>query len=81
MKPVVEFGRFVGVGKHPYSGEINAGVEDVTGHPKLGSERIVYTSRLERISYGPDGEIVEVETRNTIYRLRGYEPVGREHGA
>jgi hypothetical protein len=70
MKPVVEFGRFVGVGKHPYSGEINATLAGITGHPKLGSENIVYTSRIERIGYADDGDIIEVETRNTIYRRR-----------
>lgn len=67
-KPVVTFKRFVGVGKHPYSQEPNAALEGVEGHPKLGNERIVYTSRLERIGYDDDGAVREVETRNTIYR-------------
>lgn len=69
-KPTVLFGRFVGWGKHPLSGELNAALADVTGHPKLGDERVVYTSRLERIGYADDGSVVEVETRNTVYKLR-----------
>lgn len=68
-KPVVEFERFVGWGNHPYSWELNATLEGVKGHPSLGNERIVYTSRIERIGYGDDGEPVEIETRNTIYRV------------
>lgn len=67
-KPVVTFKRFVGVGKHPYSQEPNAALEGVEGHPKLGDESIVYTSRLERIGYDDDGAVREIETRNTIYR-------------
>lgn len=67
-KPVVTFKRFVGVGKHPYSQEPNAALQGVEGHPKLGDEAIVYTSRLERIGYDDDGAVREVETRNTIYR-------------
>lgn len=67
-KPVVEFERFVGWGKHPYSGELNATLASVKGHPSLGDESIVYTSRIERIAYGDGGAPVEVETRNTIYR-------------
>lgn len=69
-KPVVTFGEFVGWGKHPYSGELNAALRHVEGHPALGDEPIVYTSRLERIGYGDDGAPVEIETRNTIYRIR-----------
>lgn len=68
-KPVVEFERFVGWGKHPYSGELNATLGGVDGHPKLGDESIVHTSRIERIGYGDDGAPVEIETRNTIYRV------------
>ena len=67
-KPIVKFQRFVGLGKHPYSQEPNAALGGVEGHPKLGDESIVYTSRIERIGYGEAGEVVEVETRNTIYR-------------
>lgn len=69
-KPTVMFGRFVGCGKHPHSGELNAALADVTGHPNLGDERIVYTSRIERIGYADDGSVAEVETRNTIYKIR-----------
>lgn len=68
-KPVVNFARFVGWGTHPYSGELNATLGGVEGHPSLGNEPIVHTSRLERIGYADDGGVVEVETRNTIYRL------------
>ena len=69
-KPVVTFGEFVGWGKHPYSGELNAALRNVQGHPTLGNEAIVYTSRLERIAYDDEGVPVEIETRNTVYRRR-----------
>lgn len=72
MKQTATFGRFVGVGEHPHSGEMNVTLADVDGHPKLGRQRIVHTSLLHRIGYSPEGEVIEVETRNTIYRLRGY---------
>lgn len=68
-KPVVTFKRFVGLGEHQWSSEPNAVLEGVEGHPRLGNERIVYTSRLERIGYDDDGAVCEVETRNTIYRM------------
>ena len=67
-KQQATFSRFVGVGKHPYSGEINVALEGVRGHPRLGYERIIYTSRLHRLGYSESGEVIEVETRNTIYR-------------
>lgn len=70
-KPVVTFGEFIGWGKHPYSGELNASLRRIEGHPVLGTEAVAYTSRIERIGYGSDGQPVEIETRNTIYRLRG----------
>ena len=69
-KPIVEFGSFVGLGKHPHSQEPNAALRDVTGHPNLGDESIVYTSRIERIGYDESGKVCEVETRNTVYRRR-----------
>ena len=68
-KPIVSFDRFIGFGEHPLSGELNARLGGVSGHPLLGSESIVRTSRVERIGYADDGEVFEVETRNTIYRL------------
>lgn len=70
MKPVVTFAEFIGWGKHPYSGELNASLRGVEGHPELGNESVVHTSRLERIDYDDDGEPVEIETRSTIYRKR-----------
>ena len=68
-KPIVSFDRFIGFGEHPLSGELNARLGGVSGHPLLGSESIVRTSRIERIGYAEDGAIHEIETRNTIYRL------------
>ena len=68
-KQVVSFNRFIGWGEHPYSGELNASLGGVVGHPNLGDEPIVHTSRIERIVYGDDGDPVEIETRNTVYRL------------
>lgn len=69
-KPVVAFGEFAGWGEHPYSGDLNAALRNVEGHPELGAQPVVYTSRIERIGYGDDGAPVEIETRNTIYRKR-----------
>ena len=69
-KPVVEFGRFIGLGEHPYSGEPNATLGGVAGHPALGTESVVRTSRVKRIGYADDGSVAEVETRNTVYRKR-----------
>lgn len=70
-KPIVEFGEFVGWGEHPRSGEMNATLGNVVGHPRLGNERIVYTSRVERIGYDDQGVPNEIETRNTVYRRVG----------
>ncbi|MHC9085359.1 hypothetical protein ACYX7E_10005 [Luteimonas sp. RIT-PG2_3] len=67
-KPVVEFGKFLGWGEHPCSGEMSATLGDVRQHPKLGNPPTVYTSRVERIVYDDDGVPNEIETRNTVYR-------------
>lgn len=66
MKQEATFKEFIGVGEHPYSGEINVSLRGVQ-HPKLGWENIVHTSRLERLGYDESGEVNTVETRNTIY--------------
>lgn len=68
QKPIVTFDRFVGWGEHPYSGEPNATLAGVRGHPRLGPQSVVCTSRVERIGYADDGSVSEIETRNTIYR-------------
>lgn len=67
-KPVVRFDRFIGWGEHPHSGELNASLDGVAGHPVLGTESMVHTSRIERIGYDDNGHPAEIETRNTIYR-------------
>lgn len=69
-KPIVSFDRLIGWSKHPYSGDLNATVGCVTGHPTLGTQSFVHTSRIERIGYDDDGAVAEIETRNTIYRKR-----------
>lgn len=69
-KQAATFGRFAGVTEHPFSGEINVTLEEVRGHPKLGSLPVVHTSRLHRLGYDDAGEVNEVETRNTLYLRR-----------
>lgn len=65
-KPVVTFDTFAGIIDR--NARIAAVLEGVRGHPILGDERVVYTSRVERIGYDDAGEVVEIETRNTIYQ-------------
>lgn len=64
-KPVVSFEYFHGVTDYP---PMRARLSGVTGHPLLGDEPAVTTSRVYRFAYDDSGEVNEVETRNTIYR-------------
>lgn len=64
-KPIVSFADFLGVTDHP---PLSAKLYGVSGHPRLGREQFVTTSRVERFAYDDAGEVIEVETRNTIYR-------------
>ena len=72
-KPVVTFGRFVGWGEHPYTGELNVALAGVERHPVLGDENIVYTSRVLKVRHGDDARPYWIETKNTVYVLRGAE--------
>lgn len=65
IKPVVSFECFHGVTDYP---PMRARLSGVTGHPLLGDEPAVTTSRVYRFAYDESGEVIEVETRNTIYR-------------
>ena len=67
-KPVVSFADFIGVTDQP---PLRASLYGVSGHPRLGREQFVTTSRVERFAYDDAGEVCEVETRNTIYRRSG----------
>jgi hypothetical protein len=48
-------------------GVFSARLTNVKGHPKLGNERMVYTSTLQKVEFNNDGVPVVVETRNTVY--------------
>lgn len=67
-KQTATFREFAGISEHPRTGEINATLLGVRGHPRLGYGDVIYTSRLERLGYDASGAVNEVETRNTIYR-------------
>lgn len=69
-KPVVFFGRVIGWND---DGKVEKGTRallgDVTGHPELDDVPKVSTSTVIRIS-GTNGRTTEIETLNTIYRLK-----------
>lgn len=71
-KPVVYFDHFIG-----WSGDsdVQAGMwtllGGVTDHPVLGDEPIIYTSTVLSVTRDDaTGKIVEIETLNTVYRIR-----------
>ena len=47
---------------------------NIEGHPRLGNAPWVRTSRVESVSYGTDGQVSEVVTRNTRYTRREPAP-------
>lgn len=49
---------------------IGAVLRGVQGHPRLGNEDIVYTTRIEKMEYDDAGKVFVLETRNTIYKRR-----------
>lgn len=65
-KPTVTFTRF---SKYDYyaGGYRIAWLEGIKGHPKLGDQRLVYTSQVYEDKKDESGEIVWLETQNTIY--------------
>lgn len=69
-KPAVQFGRIIGW-KDRYNGAVSVSLGEKTGHPILGPQRVIHTSRVERIAYNENNEPVEIETKNTIYRRAG----------
>lgn len=66
MKPVVTF-RAADIVKG--SGYKYAKVAGVTDHPRLGNTPLIRTSKIVGVVRNSDGDIVEFETLNTIYRL------------
>lgn len=77
-KPIVTFGKFDYwidlLGNPPKKLAVLLHIED---HPQLGSPPWVRTSQVEGvIEELVDGHVlpVQIETRNTIYRMRGWEP-------
>jgi len=66
-KAVVNFGNVANIERH-ISGKYTATLVNISKHPRLGNEPIAYTSAIKRIEFNDDGDIVEVETRNTMYR-------------
>lgn len=69
MKQQATFSQLVGVTDMGDRG-ITAILGNVEGHPKLGSERTVYTTRVIRLDYDQEGIVTVVETKNTIYTRR-----------
>ena len=68
-KPVVFFGRVLGYNDGTVVEWTRAMLGDVTGHPVLDDAPSVLTSKVVRIS-GKNGRTTEIETLNTIYRLK-----------
>lgn len=69
MKQEATFGSIVGYTDFGDRG-ICAVLSEVRDHPGLGDEPWVRTSRIERLEYGSNGEVIVVETKNTIYTRR-----------
>lgn len=46
---------------------LRAVLRGISGHPRLGQEPIVNTSRVERVVYDDNGLVKEVITKNTHY--------------
>lgn len=64
VKPVVEFAHFLGW--ESWGDARRAVVMGVRGHPRLGEQPIVYTSRVLSVD-GEDSPTL-IETLNTIYK-------------
>ena len=47
---------------------------NIEGHPLLGNEPWVRTSRVESVSYGDNGQVSEIVTKNTRYTRREPAP-------
>jgi len=45
----------------------------VSGHPKLPDGQQIFTSEVEKILPGENGEAMRIETRNTIYILGEFD--------
>lgn len=46
---------------------IAAMLNGIVGHPRLGEQNWVRTSRVESVGYNSAGEVDYIETQNTIY--------------
>ena len=70
-KPIAYFDKAIGWND---DGKVEKGMRallgDVTGHPRLGTERVVTTSTVLNIKRDKSGNVTEIETLNTIYRKR-----------
>lgn len=66
MKPVVHF---TGIAQ-PFvvSDGMRAHVTGVMMHPSLGTAENVMTSKVEKVEENLNGDIVFLETKNTIYK-------------
>ena len=64
-KPEVLFSSVIGFRDFGERG-ISVMLGGIKNHPRLGSQREVTTSRVERLEYDRD-MIVVIETRNTMY--------------
>jgi hypothetical protein len=71
-KPVVTFGRVIGWND---DGKVEKGTRallgEVENHPRLGAERMVNTSMVINIKRERKTKrVIEIETLNTIYRIK-----------
>ena len=65
-KAVVNFDCVGVIERHP-SGVYTATLKGITNHPRLGQQPYVFTSQIKAVKFDDAGDIVEVETRNTMY--------------
>lgn len=66
MKQTVTFTNVEGFSDNGNRG-ISAFLVGIKNHPELGDRPIVHTSRVEKLEYNSSGEVVVMETKNTIY--------------
>jgi hypothetical protein len=68
-KKIVTFGRYAGLQEHS-TGAMRAVLYDVAAHYRLGNCDHVLTSAVVKVDNDGEGNVVRVETLNTIYELR-----------
>ena len=66
-KKTVKFGRYAGMQEHPTTGAMRAVLYDVAAHYRLGNCDHVLTSAVVQVDNDGEGNVVRIETLNTIY--------------